>query len=131
MFRTFSPHCNQASIIALYKCQVLPILEYACVVWDPHLKRDQLLLESVQLFATRMAARSWTTDSESLNHHFQLPSLSYFKLLTTYKCLNSYTFCPLTCGLCSYEPSTAAHNGVNHGELLKSFQEVRAMHKRH
>ena len=39
---------------------------------------------------------SWTTDSESLNHHFQLPSLSsrraYFKLLTTYKCLNSYTF---------------------------------------
>ena len=98
MFRTFSPHCNQASIIALYKCQVLPILEYACVVWDPHLKRDQLLLESVQLFATRMAARSWTTDSESLNHHFQLPSLSsrraYFKLLTTYKCLNSYTFCP-------------------------------------
>ena len=49
MFRTFSPHCNQDSIIALYKCQVLPILEYACVVWDPHLKRDQQLLESVQL----------------------------------------------------------------------------------
>ena len=47
MFRTFSPHCDQASIIALYKSQVLPILEYACVVWDPHLKKDQLLLESV------------------------------------------------------------------------------------
>ena len=34
----------------------------------------------------------------SLNHHFQLPSLSsrwtYFKVLSTYKCLNSYTFCP-------------------------------------
>ena len=44
MFRTFPPHCNQASIIAHYKCQVLPILEYACVVSDPHLKRDQLLL---------------------------------------------------------------------------------------
>ena len=98
MFRTFSPHCNQDSIIALYKCQVLPILEYAFVVWDPHLKRDQQLLESVQLFATRMAARSWTSDSESLNHHFQLPSLSsrriYFKALSTYKCLNSYIFCP-------------------------------------
>jgi len=76
MFRTFSPHCNQDSIIALYKCQVLPILEYACAVWDPHLKRDQLLLESVQLFATSMAAHSRTSDSESLNHHFQLPSLS-------------------------------------------------------
>jgi len=34
MFRTFSSHCNQDSIIALYKCQVLPILEYACIVWD-------------------------------------------------------------------------------------------------
>jgi len=98
MYRTFSPHCNQDSIFALYKCQVLPILEYACVVWDPHLKRDQLLLESVQLFATRMAARSWTSESESLNHHFKLPSLSsrrtYFKVLSTYKCLNSSTFCP-------------------------------------
>ena len=93
MFRTFSPHCNQDLIIALYKCQVLPILEYACIVWDPHLKKDQLLLESVQLFATRMAA----SDSESLNHHFQFPSLSsrrtYFKVLSTYKCLNGYTFC--------------------------------------
>jgi len=88
------------AIMTLYKCQVPPILEYACVVWDPHLKRDQLLLKSVPLFATRMAARSWTSDSESLNHHFQLPSLSscrtYFKVLSdsTYKCLNSYTFCP-------------------------------------
>ena len=95
MFRTFSPHCNQDSIIAL---QVLPILEYAYVVWDPHLIKDQQLLESVQLFATRMAARSWTSDSESLNYHFQLPSLSsrriYFKVLSTYKCLNSYIFCP-------------------------------------
>ena len=49
-------------------------------------------------FATRMASRSWTSDSESLNHHFQLPSLSscrtYFKVLSTCKCLNSYTFCP-------------------------------------
>ena len=98
MFRTFSPHCNQDSIIALYKCQVLPILEYACVVCDLHLKKDQQLLESVQLFATRMAARSWTSDSESLNHHFQLPSLSsrriYFKVLSTYKCLNNCIFCP-------------------------------------
>ena len=99
-FRTFSPYCDQASIIAIYKSQVLPVLEYACAVWDPHLKKDQLLLESVQLFATRMASHSWKSDSESLNHHFKLPSLSsrraYFKLLTTYKCLNNYMYCPTT-----------------------------------
>ena len=49
-------------------------------------------------FLPPVAARSWTSDSESLNHHFQLPSLSsrrtYFKVLSTYKCLNTYTFCP-------------------------------------
>jgi len=32
--------------------QVLPIVDYACVVWDPHLKQDQYLLESVQTFGT-------------------------------------------------------------------------------
>ena len=76
MFRTLSPHCDQASIISLYKSLILPILEYACVVWNPHLKQDQLLLESVQLFAMRLASHSWKSDSESLNQHFQLPSLS-------------------------------------------------------
>ena len=46
--RTFLPHCDPAAVLS---SQVLPVLEYACVVWDPHLKKDQLLLESVQLFA--------------------------------------------------------------------------------
>ena len=98
MFRTLSPHCDQASIISLYKSLILPILEYACVVWDPHLKQDQLLLESVQLFAMRLASHSWKSDSESLNQHFQLPSLSsrraFFRMLTTYKCLNNIIYCP-------------------------------------
>ena len=43
-------------IITLYKSQVLPIIDYACVVWDPHLQKDQYLLESVQTSALRMAS---------------------------------------------------------------------------
>ena len=42
IFRTFSPHCSPDSILHIYKTQVLPILNYACIVWDPHHKKDQL-----------------------------------------------------------------------------------------
>ena len=31
---------------------------HACIVWDPHHKKDQLLLEKVQLFAARLATKS-------------------------------------------------------------------------
>ena len=96
MFRTFSPHCSPDSIT--YKAQVLPILEYGSVVWDPHLKKDQILLENVQLFALRIATKSWSEQYSTLTSRFQLPTLSsrrsYHKLPCTYKFLNGYSFCP-------------------------------------
>ena len=98
MFRTFSPHCSPDSIIRLYKAQVLPILEYGSVVWDSHFKKDQILLENVQLFALRIATKSWSEQYSTLTSRFQLPTLSshrsYHKLLCTYKFLNGYSFCP-------------------------------------
>ena len=58
------------------------------MVCDPHLKKDQLL-ESVQLFATRLSSRQWFAKSDTLNQYFNLPSLldrhKYFKLLFTYR----------------------------------------------
>ena len=75
MFRTFSPHCSPDSIICLYKAQVLPILEYGSVVWDPHIKKDQILLENVQLFALRIATKSWSEQYSTLTSRFQLPTL--------------------------------------------------------
>ena len=39
MYRCDS-HCDSDTILMLYKPQVLPILDYACVLWDPHLKKD-------------------------------------------------------------------------------------------
>ena len=80
-----TPYCDPPTIISLYKSQVLPLLDYALVVWDPHLKKDKLLLESVQLFATRIASKSWKENSVSLNRRFELSTLEhrrqYFKLL--------------------------------------------------
>ena len=99
IFRIFSPYCSPENIIHLYRAQVIPVLEYGCIVWDPHLQKNKLLLEKIQLFATCMASKDWSADVKSLNTWFKLPTLSshrsYFKLLYTYKLLNSILFCPI------------------------------------
>ena len=81
-------YCKPDSIISLCKSQVLPILDYALVISEPHLKKDKLLLEAVQLQVTRLASRQWKENSTSLNQRFKLPTLEcrriYFKLLLTY-----------------------------------------------
>ena len=76
IFRTFSPHCSPETIITLYKAQVLPILDYACIVWDPHLKKDCLQIENVQLFATRIVTKSWRANASTLNKSLNLPPVS-------------------------------------------------------
>ena len=85
MYRTFAPYCEPDTIISLYKSQVLPTLDHASVVWEPHVKKDKLLLEALQLQATRMANRQWKKNSVSLNQRFELRILEsrrkYFKLL--------------------------------------------------
>ena len=75
MYRTFAPYCKPDTIISLYKFQVLPILDYASVVWEPHLKKNKLLLEAVQLQGTRMASRQREENSVLLNRRFELPTL--------------------------------------------------------
>ena len=67
MFTRFSPLCKPETSIILSKSQVLPIVDYACVVWDPHLKKDHHLLESVQTFTLRMASRTWMQKSSTAN----------------------------------------------------------------
>ena len=83
IFRTFLLFCCPESLVRLYRTQVLPLLDYGCVVWDPHLSKHKQL-EKVQVFATRMAAKQWNESAETLNRHFNLPPLTtrlYFKLL--------------------------------------------------
>ena len=103
--RTFSPHCSPEAILALYKSQVLPFLEYGCVMWDPHLYKVSLLLDAGQNFALQIA--NWSRSCTDNIPCCELPSLenrhSYFKLLATFKFLNGLTFCPS--GTFNYHPS--------------------------
>ena len=96
MYRTFAPYCTPDTIISLYKSQVLPIIDYASVVWEPHMKKFKLLLEAVRLQATRMASRQWKESSASLGQRFELTTLEcrckYYQ--NYHKFLSGYTYCP-------------------------------------
>ena len=51
IYRKFYNRSHPHSLIRLYIALVRPHLDYACVIWDPHLKKDIDLLERVQMFA--------------------------------------------------------------------------------
>jgi len=97
-----------ATYSELFHLFVPPLLDYACVLWDPLLSKHKQQLEKVQLFATRMASKQWNESAETLNGHFNLPPLTtrqiyYFKLLYLYKLVNGHVFCPA--GLLAYNPT--------------------------
>jgi len=91
------------------------------LVWDPHHKKDQLLLK-VQLFAARIAIKSWSQEQASLLTSLNLPSLmnhrSYLKLIFAFKILNNLVFCPLV--PLTYHPQPNLR--INHNkQLLQPF----------
>ncbi len=48
-------HCiDKEGFIVLYKCLVRPILEYCNLIWLPHLRKHQIMIEQIQRRATRM-----------------------------------------------------------------------------
>ena len=70
--------------MAHYRTQVLPIVDYGCISWDPYFKKDCALLDSIQLFAARMATKPWNANAITLNSELNLATLSsrrtYFKV---------------------------------------------------
>ena len=55
VLRKFKYLLNKEIIIRLYKCFILPVLEYASELWDGCTEQDKQRLESVQLEAARIA----------------------------------------------------------------------------
>ena len=60
----------------LYVAFIRPHLEYATAVWDPHLSKDILELESVQRFACRVCTKSWDVPYCDMVSTLNLPPLS-------------------------------------------------------
>ena len=123
IFRTFSPHCSPGSILHIYKTQVLPILDYACIVYGtPTTRRTNYFLRKSNLFAARVATKSRSQEQASLLTSLNLPSLmnrhSYLKLIFAFKILNNLVFCPFV--LFTYHPQPNLR--INHNkQLLQPF----------
>jgi len=61
----------------LFKIYVLPILEYASEIWNPHLKESINKIEKVQKFYTRIAFTKCKTISKKVSY---IKRLQFFKL---------------------------------------------------
>ena len=77
IFRHFSPHSSPSTIIRLYiyNSLVHPILEYGTIIWDPSSSTLSHSLESIQLFALKIASR-FRPLIPSLQSEFNLSSLA-------------------------------------------------------
>ena len=80
LYRKFSQHAENETLLRLYISLVRPHLEYAAAVWDPHLQRDIQRLENVQKFALRVCTKHWHYDYLELLDQAQLPTLAKRRL---------------------------------------------------
>ena len=89
LYRRFYQHADQPTLRQLYISIVRPHMEYAAPVWDPHLRKDQDLLESTQKFACKLMTKTWDRGYDELLNMTNLPSLAdkrlYLKPCSLYK----------------------------------------------
>ena len=57
MYRQFYFWTNTSVLRSIYITCIRPHLEYAAQLWDPHVKRDIQMLESVQKFACKVCLK--------------------------------------------------------------------------
>ena len=98
LYHRFYQHANQETLLQLYILIVRPHMEYAAQVWDPHLKKDQDLLESTQKFACKMITKHWDKSYNELLYMTNLPSLAdrrlHLKMCSLYKIVHNMTYFP-------------------------------------
>ena len=89
LYRKFLGCTYPVTLFNLYITLVRLHLEYACEIWNPHLKRDINKVEQLQKFGLRMCTRRWSSDYLDLLLLFSIPTLGdrrlYLSLCTMYK----------------------------------------------
>ena len=93
LYRKFQGCTDPVTLFNLYITLVRPHLEYACEIWNPHLKRDINKVEQLQKFGLRMCTRRWSSDYLDLLLLFSIPTLGdrrlYLNLCTMYKIVHN------------------------------------------
>ena len=94
MLRRTFVNWNANNFLVLYKAYIRPQLEYCSCIWNPYLKKDIKLLESVQRRATKMVPQLKSSNYESRLANLELSTLKdrrdrgdliqYFKIVRSY-----------------------------------------------
>ena len=86
-------HCNRQPLKKLRMERTSKIYHK-----DPHLRKDQDLLESIQKFACKMITRKWDKGYDELLNMTNLPSPAerrlYLKLCSLYKIVHNLSYFP-------------------------------------
>ena len=67
LYRKFYHHSDPQTLLRLYQSLIHPHLKYACSIWDPHLKKNIEMLESVQKFGLKVCLKQWHSTCENLS----------------------------------------------------------------
>ena len=98
---------------------VRPHLEYAVPVWNPHLKRDILALESVQRLASKICTKSW----HGVSYEDRLDQLHLTTLESRRSFLNLCYLFKLLNGLIHF-PNSPIHSTSNSHESRSHSQAL-------
>ena len=98
LYRNFYRYVDASTLLKMYKSIIRPHLEYACVIWDPHLAKDVKSIENTQKFALRVCNKSWGTCYEELLTTSSLTTMarrrSHLKLCMFFNIINQYISYP-------------------------------------
>ena len=73
-------HLDNTSFLMLYKALVRPHVEYASIIWSPHTKQYQEMLEKLQRRATKILPHLKNLSYEDRLKVLQLPTLKFRRL---------------------------------------------------
>ena len=108
------PKCPASVKSNCYTSLVRPILEYAAIVWSPHLQYQKHQIKKVQHNAAHFVTNDFSYHSSvtSMLNHLKWPSLeqrrNFLKLIMFYKILNGLVDVSIT--LTPLSTSTRGHN---------------------
>ena len=86
--------CPISVKVSCYKSLIKPILEYACVVWDPYTQKDILAIESVQRRRARFVYNNYSSYASVTNmlQNLNWPPLAHcrhqLKAITMFKIMH-------------------------------------------
>ena len=134
IFRHFYKSSSPITLIRLYTCLVRPILEYSAPVWNPSSQSLIHSLESIQLFALKIASRFRPSLIPTLSASHSISPLTnqsnHLKVLTLFKFIHHLSHYPspflkylprTPYPIRSYHPQNLSPLSVKSASLAKSF----------